>query len=334
MKPLVVLADDLTGAAEIAGIGVDFGLRAKVVRKPEAFENTDLLVMDTDSRGLGAVAAAARVVEFLQPWVTSGRSRHVIYKKTDSVLRGRIGPELEAARRELKLRRALLVAQNPSKDRVITAGGKYLVKNVPLDQTTFRSDPEYPRTSSLAETLVKQDSADENVAIHLAVAGANELEDGVIIGSAESLSEVESWAGGIDEETLPAGGADFFQKVLVRHTSVRCSARNVQLMGKRGLIVCGSTSDYSRKMVSDLGNAGWAIRRGGPAVSGALGKRDCGAVVRGGAACNGGTRSRGNGDSAGDHAGTGSHAATLHGRGSSCHDRTRTSGLMRAAVMA
>ena len=63
---IVVIADDFTGAAEIAGIALSYGLKAEV--QTEFCENSsaELLVIDTDSRSCSSADAGSMVRNVLQ----------------------------------------------------------------------------------------------------------------------------------------------------------------------------------------------------------------------------------------------------------------------------
>jgi uncharacterized protein YgbK (DUF1537 family) len=47
---IVVIADDITGAAEVAGLGLRHGLTVELVIEGEWSTETDLLVIATDTR--------------------------------------------------------------------------------------------------------------------------------------------------------------------------------------------------------------------------------------------------------------------------------------------
>lgn len=89
---IAVVADDLTGAAELAAAGLSFGLKPRIVREPPRESGAaDLLVLDTDSRSLSATDAALRVSAFAE---SLKRLRpEAVYKKTDSVLCGHVQAE-------------------------------------------------------------------------------------------------------------------------------------------------------------------------------------------------------------------------------------------------
>src|SRR5262249_7676529 len=140
-----VIADDLTGAAEIGGIGLRHGLKAEVILQGECDGEADLVCVDTDSRSCTAKEAARRAAAAARKLRKAGAVW--IYKKVDSVLRGNVLAEVSAIRQALGLHAALLVPANPRFGRVIREG-RYFVKGKPIDQTDFARDPEYPRRSS------------------------------------------------------------------------------------------------------------------------------------------------------------------------------------------
>ena len=92
-----VIADDLTGAAEIAGIGWRHGLSAEVILDGRPKCGADLVCIDTDSRSCSSREAAKRVASAVASLRKAGAKW--IYKKVDSVLRGHVIAELEAAMR-------------------------------------------------------------------------------------------------------------------------------------------------------------------------------------------------------------------------------------------
>src|SRR5687768_7538591 len=98
MNRVLVIADDLTGAAEIAGVGHRYGLPTRLLRRRRPVEGCEpgLTVLDTDSRLLPP-ADAARVVGDVVSAVR-GHDIDLVYKKVDSVLRGPVRAEVDALR--------------------------------------------------------------------------------------------------------------------------------------------------------------------------------------------------------------------------------------------
>src|SRR5438270_459736 len=71
MTRILVIADDLTGAAEIAGIGLRYGLPTRLVRDHPGRCEHGLTVMDTDSRPMppaGITVGGGASPEDLRLW--------------------------------------------------------------------------------------------------------------------------------------------------------------------------------------------------------------------------------------------------------------------------
>ena len=224
MQRVLVIADDFTGAAEIAGIGHRYGLATRVLRSAATRVEPGLTVLDTNSRLLPRDRAADVVESFVQPirdeWFD------LVFKKTDSVLRGPVAAELDALTVALRRSAALLVPQNPSRDRVIV-NGEYFINGVPLHRTSFANDPTHPAHTSNVSALL----------------GSHETS--IRIPDAESTADLREHAAQVSPDTLPAGGADFFTAVLeVRGLSASRSALTTLPPGPR-LYVCGSPQPYA-----------------------------------------------------------------------------------------
>jgi len=99
MDKLLIIADDFTGSLDT---GIQFcknGVRAKVVSDVNydfatMGEDVSLIVINSDSRPLTPKDAYDRVYTVAKNAVANGIK--YIYKKTDSGLRGNVGPELLA----------------------------------------------------------------------------------------------------------------------------------------------------------------------------------------------------------------------------------------------
>ena len=85
---IAVIADDLTGAADTGAALVRAGHRTAVAFRGERVD-ADAVVIDTDSRGLPAAEAAARVRA-----VALGGAE-IVMKKVDSTLRGPLAAEVD-----------------------------------------------------------------------------------------------------------------------------------------------------------------------------------------------------------------------------------------------
>jgi 4-hydroxythreonine-4-phosphate dehydrogenase len=134
---LLIVADDLTGAADCGAACVARGLDTHVLLTPDApAEGADVLAVDADTRALRAEAAAEKTARLL---TTFGPKKGLlVFKKIDSTLRGHIGVELAAAlsvrRRSMPDCVAILAPAFPALGRT-TVGGFHFLWGQPLEQT-------------------------------------------------------------------------------------------------------------------------------------------------------------------------------------------------------
>ncbi len=127
MNPrLIILADDLTGAADSAVPFATRGLRTSVVLSPEAASDAEIVARDTETRAMSlprAVEETTRIVESLPSEVP-------VFKKIDSMLRGYVGPEcaatLAAYRKRQPQARLLIAPAFPLMGRVTRDGIQFV----------------------------------------------------------------------------------------------------------------------------------------------------------------------------------------------------------------
>ncbi|HOP98569.1 MAG TPA: four-carbon acid sugar kinase family protein [Verrucomicrobiota bacterium] len=255
-----VIADDLSGAAEIGAVGLRHGLRCEILSNPGKAElmewlpgrkarrggtAAELICIDTDSRSCAPAEAARRAGVAAQALRQAGA--RWIYKKVDSVLRGRIVPEIEGIMAELGLNRALLVAANPGRRRVIR-NGRYYVGGKLISRTEFARDPEYPRASPLVVELLGRSAAS---ALTVCRVGDRLPSSGVIVGEASRPSDLGRWTACRRSRLLLAGAAEFFAALLAATGHRTADNAGVEALETSGceLFVCGTTSRASRDFV-------------------------------------------------------------------------------------
>jgi D-threonate/D-erythronate kinase len=293
-----VIADDLTGASELGGIGGRHGLRAEVILHGECVGDTDLLCLDTDSRSCTAKEAARRAARAARKLRKAGAVW--IYKKVDSVLRGNVLAEVSAIQNALGLRSTLLVPANPRFGRVIR-DGRYFIKGKPIHRTDFARDPEHPRRSPNVLKMLGATKAREVSVMSLA---EYQPMSGIVLGEVSSSEDVQKWAARRSEDMLLAGGAEFFEAVLnamIAHNPKGIASSSPGLRGwpvrlgpsypgieasqvynpervasdarhphsmvhrqrptvsTRELFICGSTSDYTQQFVREARQAGTPV---------------------------------------------------------------------------
>ena len=98
---ILILADDLSGAADCGIACAEAGLETVVALRPgRAGPHAGALAIDADTRTMSA-EAAAEITERLA--LTYGRNEDcLVFKKIDSTLRGHLGPELGAVLRAVR----------------------------------------------------------------------------------------------------------------------------------------------------------------------------------------------------------------------------------------
>lgn len=250
---ICVIADDLSGAAELAGVALRYGWTAEVQLEFELRTHADLVCISTDTRSGTASEAAVRTAHVAEMCRTTNLA--LIFKKVDSVLRGWVAVELAALMRGLGKPRALLVPANPSLGRIIR-NGRYLIHGRPLHETDFALDPEHPMRSSdvLSFTSLQLTGLDQTLfpPIHLLPVGSELPPAGILVGEAASPDDVVAWAECLDELTLPAGAAEFFAALLAQRgfgLPSRTFPISQFIPPRRALFVSGSTSDASRSFL-------------------------------------------------------------------------------------
>ena len=225
---MIVIADDITGAAEMAGIAFSQGQQVRLVCDGSVCgcgtATYGTTVIATDTRSMSEAEAVAEIHR-----ITSAFTHHTsaIFKKTDSALRGHVVAELTALMEAMGYRHAVYLPANPSKGRVIKSG-TYYINNVPIHETAFSYDPEFPaNTSVLRERFPDAESK------------------GIIMPDAENEEDIQKIIAKYnDGKTLFAGAADLFSALLghSRETRNTGETRDTRVSNSPStLILCGST---------------------------------------------------------------------------------------------
>lgn len=262
---IVIIADDLSGAAELAGIAFARGYTAEVQRQFDPASVAEVIAVDTDSRGLSPEIAADRVRVATRSIMASRPAW--IFKKVDSILRGNVRAEIEAVLKQTGLQRALLVPANPSRGRTLS-GGQCLIDTQPLDQTPLAHDPEHPRRTAAVIDLL----GTGRVAVHLVAPRTEPPRRGIVVpDEVQDVNQLQGLAGQYGPETLPSGAADFFTTLLMqrgRRTTAQDKAQHGLALHLPALMVCGSRTAWPQRS-SECLLAGVSVRTFPPLYEGA-----------------------------------------------------------------
>lgn len=247
---MIVIADDITGAAEIAGIAFEAGHQVRLVCKncsesagvggflcSNTIAAKETIIIATDTRSMSEVEAAAETRRIAS---AISHQPSAIFKKTDSALRGHVIAELTALMDATDYQRVVYLPANPSKGRIIKDGTYYIKEParpplshqregyVPLHKTAFSYDPEFPAKTSVLKNRFPDAEA-----------------KGFIIPDAESLDDMRCIVTQYnDGKTLFAGAADLFREILHTLPQQTLSQQTLPVrdgLGESRLILCGST---------------------------------------------------------------------------------------------
>ncbi len=224
---MIVIADDITGAAEIAGIAFSKGQEVRLLCSHSV--NCDgvavngITVIATDTRSMSEAEAVAETRHLVRPLFLEGDGGRLLFKKTDSALRGHVVAELTALMESTGYQRAVYLPANPTKGRVIK-NGLYYINKVPIHETAFSYDPEFPaKTSVLKERFPDAEA------------------NGIIMPDAESMDDIRNIIGLYnDGKTLFAGAADLFSALLEMTPNDTPHPSSIT-HHPSSIILCGST---------------------------------------------------------------------------------------------
>lgn len=250
---IAVISDDFTGAAEIGGIALRNGFSVVIDTSVNANYDCDVLVIATNTRSLCKIEAQKQIKEVTEELLKLRPD--FIYKKTDSLLRGKIGDELNVQLAVSGKKKVLLVPANPAMNRTIV-NGIYYINNIPLMESNFFGDEFDKGTTSRVLDMIGEDYKDQSFSISL---GQAIPKQGFIIGNTPTNEDLMGWANIIDESMLPAGGASFFNAILKKRKNEKNHSTKTLSFGKKALYVCGSNHAPSREVVQQLKEAGGSV---------------------------------------------------------------------------
>lgn len=249
---LAVISDDFTGASEIAGIALAQGYRTVIETRTVRRVDADVIVIATDMRSLEQESAARKSAQLTAEILAL--EPELIFKKVDSVMRGNIGPELEAQMQVEGKSTALLVPANPTRQRTI-ADGIYYVDGKPVGESGFAINHDFASPTSRAVDILRNRGASNAICIS---PGEPFRLHGIHIGNTKGVDDLRKWAESVTDQLVPAGAADFFQALLeARSSDGRTDTPNGSTMGKgRALFACGSNFPSSRDAVASAQSRG------------------------------------------------------------------------------
>jgi len=271
MNQIVIIADDLTGAADT---GVQFchfyddtvlisylHLSNAVLPASRSavalYTNSRAMDMMTAHKRLGSVAR--RLAELKPLWV---------YKKMDSCLRGNPGAETEALMDELAYEASFIAPAFPEMGRT-TVNGTHLIHGIPVGQTEISRDLVTPVTESDLRTVIKSQCRYPvgHIPLNLLEEGDTALGDEIerqIRGGIrhivfdttcrEHLDRIARLIFSSSHRILPAGSAGLaagFGGLLSAKPRLKTYDHR-SFEGGNHLLVCGTNSEVTRRQIKTL----------------------------------------------------------------------------------
>jgi D-threonate/D-erythronate kinase len=237
---ILVIADDFTGAAELAGISLQYGLTVELCNNKVEYNNADVLIVCTNSRSLSkadAIKVTTSIVEAalqLQPTL--------IYKKIDSVLRGYVVDEIQIQMQLNKINSALIIPSNPSLGRIIS-NGEYFINGIKISETDFTNDPEFPIKSSFVKEILNNE-------VEVLKTTDEFPTYGIFIGEAATTEDVSDWAKRNFNNCLLVGAGDFYTALLQKQFK---KVENIETgLQTPFLYVCGTSFKTSLNRIKEL----------------------------------------------------------------------------------
>ncbi|GGF28772.1 four-carbon acid sugar kinase family protein [Echinicola rosea] len=242
---IAVIADDITGAAEIAGVCLRWGIPVSFSLDASPASGADVMVIATDTRSMTEAAALKETDRIASELMNMGITW--IFKKSDSVMRGHVAKELKVLAKNLHKEKMLLVPANPYTGRSISEG-IYYVKGRPLNETSFKDDPTFPAFSANVKDLLRED---ELPVAYGKFSEEEDLQAGFNIPDSQTMQDLYTWASLMDDSVLPAGSAAFFEMCLKRNFPEWMLGQEPDPLSFLGnsLMIAGSSHQNSKDFV-------------------------------------------------------------------------------------
>ncbi|UCF72163.1 MAG: four-carbon acid sugar kinase family protein [Deltaproteobacteria bacterium] len=271
MTEIVVIADDLTGAADTGVQFCPYFTNTILTSYDNLSRNFDILTSQalaiyTNSRSMKAESAQKRV-RLVAQQLRAFQPKQ-IYKKVDSCLRGNLGAEVDEIVDEMGFELSFIAPAFPEMGRV-TVHNVHLVHDIPIADTELSLDPVNPvRQSQLSGIVASQsrykvghvdmqflegdDEAMGSKIARLAEAGARHV---VFDATCQAhLDKITRFALSSNKRILLVGSAGLAGSLGTHFQKADVEAEDeIKDLGKGyHLLVCGTTSDVMRLQIVTL----------------------------------------------------------------------------------
>nr|WP_067293026.1 3-oxo-tetronate kinase [Marinobacterium profundum] len=271
---LGIIADDFTGATDIAGFMVENGWRVTQLighGPAQVSEDVDVVVISLKSRSCAVAQAVADSLAALQQLkaLNCGRFFFKYCSTFDSTAEGNIGPVTDALLEALGERFTVICPALPVNSRTVCHGNLF-VNGVPLNESGMKAHPVTPmKDANLQRLMTRQAKGKVGLVDYNAVlAGAtvvknklNELQaDGVNYAVIDTLTTVDLTVLGeaVSELKLVTGGSGLGAGLAQFATGGKGAAgareQGAPVSGGRAVVLSGSCSEVTNAQVAAYKN--------------------------------------------------------------------------------
>ncbi|UKM63803.1 four-carbon acid sugar kinase family protein [Flavobacteriaceae bacterium GSB9] len=252
---ITVIADDITGAAEIAGVCLRYGVGVSLGIDKVPEQLAKVAVVATDSRSLGANEAYNTHQQIIKKKLKMTPDT-IVFKKCDSVLRGHVLTEIKALIDATGKSTVLLQPSNPITNRCIK-NGVYYVDGQKIENTGFATDPDFPAKMSSVKALLVSRTSEENL-LSVKTGDIEHLSsESIHVPDCESETDLVENLNVYNKNILIGGSAAFFEQFLKKLgiISVKKDIKNLSFTANY-VLVSGSTHPESVAFAKQLEEQG------------------------------------------------------------------------------
>ncbi|MDD7385259.1 MAG: 3-oxo-tetronate kinase [Actinomycetaceae bacterium] len=216
------IADDFTGATDVAISFRLAGFRTAVILQPDLVHHEDIDMLDAivialksrTTPAAQAVQDSLSALRSLQNWGCD----HIYFKYCstfDSTPQGNIGPVLDALRKELHTDRSVVVPSFPANNRTVYQGHLFVGSDL-LENSSMRYHPLTPMTQSRVSQLLSAQTTTPVHEIHWqtvqegshsVTAALNNFGAGYTVVDAVSDEDIRTIGQSVQEEPLVSGAS-------------------------------------------------------------------------------------------------------------------------------
>jgi len=249
MNRYLIIADDFTGANDTGVQLTRRGIRTSVSLMPQGIgDDRNSHVLDTESRGLSAKAAADKVASMIRPLDFAKFGR--VIKKVDSTLRGSIAAEIKAVDTAFASELIVFMPALPALGRT-TVDGMHRLGGVRITETELAKDPKNPVTDDHLVSILKGVYDEEIGLVTIAqIRGGDLALDGKRIWAADAETNQDM------QQVMAAALATGKRVLWVGTAAIADNLLEMEACLQPSMALVTSVSDVSRGQVRHCEEAG------------------------------------------------------------------------------